>query len=61
MQASKNYELYRIRKINLPCHTLIFFMFIGSFNETLHADIEVYFYVILFHFDNFWVSGSDVH
>ena len=40
MQASKNYELFCKRKINLHCHTLIFFMFIGSFTQTCLGLLE---------------------
>ena len=33
VQASKNYELFCKRKINLHCHTFTIFMFIGSFTQ----------------------------
>ena len=42
MQASKNYELFCKRKINLHCHTLIFFMFIGSFTQTCLGLLEAF-------------------
>ena len=42
MQASKNYELFCKRKINLHCHTLIFFIFIGSFTQTCLGLLEAF-------------------
>ena len=42
MQASKNYELFCKRKLNLHCHTLIFFMFIGSFTRTCLGLLETF-------------------
>ena len=42
MQASKNYELFCKRKINLHCHTLIFFMFIGSFTQACLGLLETF-------------------
>ena len=40
MQASKNCELICKRKINLHCHTLIFFVFFGSFIQTCFGLLE---------------------
>ena len=42
MQASKNYELLCKRKIDLQCHTLIFFMSIGSFTHTWLGLLEAF-------------------
>ena len=42
MQASKNYELFCKRKINLHCHTFILLMFIGSFTQTSLGLLEAF-------------------
>ena len=42
VQASKNYELFCKRNINLHCHTLIFFMFIVSFTQTGLGFLEAF-------------------
>ena len=42
MQTSKNCELFCKRKINLHCHTLIFFMFITSFTQTWLGLLETF-------------------
>ena len=36
------YKLFYKRKINLHCHTLIFFMFIGSFTQTCLGLLEAF-------------------
>ena len=42
MQASKNYGLFCKRKTNFHCHTLIFFMFIGSFTQICIGLLEAF-------------------
>ena len=38
----KMYELFCKRKIKIHCHSLIFFMFIGSFTQTCFSLLEIF-------------------
>ena len=42
VQASKNYDLFCKKKLNLDCHTLTFFMFISSFTQTCFGLLEAF-------------------
>ena len=60
MQASKNYELFPKRKINLGCHTLIFFMFICSFTQTFLGLLEAFSWYPCFFFRTYPANRQQI-
>ena len=60
-ESTKRLYFYFIVLLWIYIYIYIYISYIFIYIQLSCSISKVYFYIILFHFENFWVSGFDIH